>query len=349
MELVLLPEEWSIDSFRNMALQPSVISAMVLIGAAGLDYWIGDPWGWLHPVQVMGWAIQQYSRWAFNFKSAIVQRWAGVGLAIGLVSLSGFAGWLVVTGATWLHPIFGVITAIVLLASCFAGRSLRRAAENVLAPLQAGDLETARSRLSLYVGRDTADLDEAEILRAVLETVTENAVDGVLAPLFYAIVGSLLPIALQFPEAGIGAVPLALAYKAASTLDSMVGYREAPYQDLGWCSARSEDGLTYIPCRLTVLTLALLSGHLQKVWQICRRDAPQDPSPNAGWSECAYAVVLGVQVGGKNQYRGVVKHKPLLGEPIHPITPDRIRQAMNWTRRMFLLWLAIGLAAILLR
>ncbi|WP_088891319.1 adenosylcobinamide-phosphate synthase CbiB [Leptolyngbya ohadii] len=313
-------------------------ASIVLIGAAGLDYWIGDPWGWLHPVQVMGWGIQQYSQWALKLKPPIAQKIAGVGLAIGLISLSGFVGWLIVTGATLLNLWFGIITAIVLLASCFAGRSLRRAAGDVLAPLQAGDLEMARSRLSLYVGRDTADLDEAEIRRAVLETVTENAVDGVLAPLFFALVGSLLPV---------GAVPLALAYKAASTLDSMVGYREAPYTHLGWCSARLEDYLTWIPCRLTVLTLALLSGQPGRVWQICRRDAPQDPSPNAGWSECAYAVVLGVQVGGKNQYRGVVKNKPLLGDPVYPITVDRIHQAMNWTRRVFLLWLTIGLAAIL--
>lgn len=334
-----LPEELlSIDPLKEIALQSPVMSLLVLTGAAGLDYWIGDPWGWLHPVQVMGWGIQQYSRWALGFKSTIVQRSAGVGLAIGIIGLSALTGWLAIAGAIWLHPLFGAITAIVLLASCFAGRSLRRAAEDVLAPLQAGDLAMARSRLSLYVGRETADLDEAEILRAVLETVTENAVDGVLAPLFYAIVGSFSPI---------GAVPLALAYKAASTLDSMVGYREAPYQDLGWCSARLEDGLTWVPCRLTVLTLALLSGQPRKVWQICRRDAPQDPSPNAGWSECVYAAVLGVQVGGKNQYHGVIKNKPLLGDPIHPITYDRIQQAMNWTRRVFLLWLAIGVAATL--
>lgn len=323
--------------FAGKTAAPPLLNVLVLIGAAGLDYWIGDPWGWLHPVQVMGWMIQQYSQWGLKLKGAIAQRSAGVGLAIGLICLSGGAGWLAVTGAGWLHPVFGIATAIVLLASCFAGRSLRRAAEDVLTPLQAGDLEQARSRLSLYVGRDTADLDEAEILRAVLETVTENAVDGVLAPLFYALLGSLLLI---------GPVPIALAYKAASTLDSMVGYREPPYTHLGWCSARLEDILTWVPCRLTVMTIALLSGQPQRVWQICRRDAPQDPSPNAGWSECAYAVVLGVQVGGKNQYRGVIKSKPLLGEPVYPITPDRINQAMNWTRRIFLLWLAIGIFAI---
>ena len=187
------------------------------------------------------------------------------------------------------------------------------------------------------MGRDTENLSKAEVLRAVLETVTENATDGVMAPLFYAIVGAFLPI---------GSVPLALGYKAASTLDSMVGYREPPYTHIGWFSARLEDGLTWVPCRLTVLTLALLSGRLRQVLQICQRDAPQDPSPNAGWSECAYAAVLGVQVGGSNPYKGIVKHKPLLGNATHPITAEVIAQATRLTRRIILIWLGGAIAAL---
>jgi adenosylcobinamide-phosphate synthase len=314
-------------------------SAVVLTIAALLDYLIGDPWNWLHPVQVMGWGIKQYTQLVLRAKlSPLMERLAGVGLAIGLVGLSGLSGWTIVWIADQVHPWLGAAVAAILLASCFAGRSLRRAAEEVLRPLKAGDLAEARSKLRLYVGRDTENLPEAEVLRAVMETVTENAVDGVMAPLFYALVGAMLPI---------GAVPLAIAYKASSTLDSMVGYKEPPYRHLGWCSARLEDGLTWFPCRLTVLTLAVLSGKPHQVWQICCRDAPHDPSPNAGWSECAYAAVLGVQVGGKNQYRGVVKQKPLLGEPIQLITPERVHQATFLTRRNFLLWLSIGLLGLL--
>jgi adenosylcobinamide-phosphate synthase len=180
-------------------------------------------------------------------------------------------------------------------------------------------------------------LPEPEILRAVLETVTENATDGVMAPLFWAIVGAFTPL---------GSVFFALAYKAASTLDSMVGYRDAPYAHIGWCSARLEDGLTWIPCRLTVISLALLSGKPFHVWQLCQRDAPQDPSPNAGWSECAYAAALGVQVGGANRYRGVEKHKPLLGESVRSITPEVIQQAMGLTRLSVLIELAIGVSLL---
>lgn len=309
--------------------------AAILTIAAFLDYLIGDPWNWPHPVRVMGWGIDRYTKLVLkHWQSARWQRIAGVGLAIGSLSLSGLTGWLIVQTAQNLHSGLGIAVSSVLLASCFAGRSLRRAAEDVLCPLQQQDLAAARAKLSLYVGRDTQDLSEPEILRAVLETVTENATDGVMAPLFWAIVGSLTPI---------GSVPFALAYKAASTLDSMIGYRDAPHTYIGWCSARLEDLLTWLPCRLVVLSLISLAPRPAHVWKICRRDAPKDPSPNAGWSECAYAALLDVQMGGTNTYRGVAKPKPLLGDNNRPITPTVIRQAMDFTRLNFLLWLAIGL------
>lgn len=310
-------------------------AAATLTIAALLDYIVGDPWNWLHPVQIMGWGINCYTKFALKWwKNPVSQRVAGIVLAIVTISLSGIVGWLMVQAAQQFRPGLGIVVSGVLLASCFAGRSLRRAATEVLRPLKQNDLAAARTKLSLYVGRDTKDLSEPEILRAVLETVTENAVDGVMAPLFWAIVGSFTPI---------GSVPFALAYKAASTLDSMVGYREAPYTHLGWCSARLEDIFTWLPCRLTVFSLISLSSRPKQVWKICRRDAPKDPSPNAGWSECVYAATLDVQLGGANYYQGVLKQKPLLGDAIRPITPTVIQQAIQLTRMNFLLWLTIAL------
>lgn len=331
--------------------------AAVLLLAAGLDYFIGDPWGWPHPVRVMGWVISHFTQLAlklglakdegkrdkFSNQSHVLlrrlkRRGAGIVLGIGLIVSSGLAGWLIVQDASWINPLVGVVVQGVLLASCFAGRSLRIAAVDVLQPLTDRHLVQARSNLSQYVGRDTEKLSEAEILRAVLETVTENATDGVTAPLFYAIAGAFLP--------GVGSVPLALAYKAASTLDSMVGYRVEPYTDLGWFSAKLEDVLTWLPCRLTVITLALLSGKPQAVWRLCLRDATRDPSPNSGWSECAYAAILDVQLGGTNWYQGVAKEKPLLGNPVHPITPEKIDQALLLTRYCFLIWLSLAIALL---
>jgi adenosylcobinamide-phosphate synthase len=326
-------------SVSSFTLSADASQAAILAIAAGLDTLIGDPWGWPHPVQLMGFVIQRYVKGIQpRIQSAFLLRMAGVGLGILLVLGSGVIGWGIVAIAQALHPVIGLAISSVLVASCLAEQSLREAATDVLTPLQAGDLDTARSQLQLYVGRDTDHLSPEEMYRAVFETVTENATDGVMAPLFYSIIGALLPV---------GCVPLALAYKASSTLDSMVGYRTPPYKDIGYFSAKLEDGLTWLPCRLTVLTIGLLSGRPQAVWRICRRDAPKDPSPNAGWSECVYAAALNVQVGGRNTYRGHITDKPKLGDPIAPITAETIHQALTLTRQTSLIWLGVGCVILL--
>jgi adenosylcobinamide-phosphate synthase len=318
------------------------LGAIVLLFAAIVDYIVGDPWNWLHPVGVMGWTISYLVRLTLVCcKPGYQRRLIGVAIAILLILGSATVGWSLVRVADLIHPFLGAIAQIVILASCFAGRSLRKAANDVLQPLENGDLDLARSQLSLYVGRDTKTLDEPEILRATLETVAENTPDGVTAPLFYAILGAFIP--------GVGSVPLALAYKAASTLDSTIGYRHEPYTDLGSFSAQLEDRLTWLPCRLTVLTLAILSGQPRQVWLLCRRDAVQDPSPNSGWSECAFAAILGVQLGGMNVYNGVKKYKPLLGDDRYPLSPDKIYRALSLMRLCFLIWLTIAIAALSLK
>lgn len=326
----------------------ALMSAAILGAAAGLDFMVGDPWGWPHPVQAMGWVISLYSRVALAMRQARpfppwMMKLLGIGLACLLIGGSGWLGWWLLSGLALISPVLKHLVEVVLLASCFAGRSLRRAADDVLTPLDGGDaaepnVPEARNRLAMYVGRDTQHLSAIDIRRAVLETVSENAIDGVLAPLFYALIGAFMGLAL----------PLALAYKAASTLDSMVGYRTEPYKDLGWFSAKFEDGLTWLPCRLSVGMVALLSGSPGAVLRLCWRDARADPSPNAGWSECAYAAALGVQLGGPNTYKGQLKVKPLLAEDTRAITADVITQALRLTRWSFLLGLGLGILGLLL-
>ncbi len=315
-----------------------VTDIIVLLIAAILDYLIGDPISLLHPVQVMGWVISRFTNIAlFLCKNGFTQRIAGIFLAILLIFGTYTISALLIKSTSWIHPLLGITTECILLASCFAAKSLRNAAQTVLEPLLLEDITSARLNLSQFVGRDTENLSKSEILRAVLETVTENATDGVMAPLFYAILGIM--ISAYIP---IIPVSLALAYKASSTLDSMVGYKQQPYTNLGWFSARTEDFLTWIPCRLTVITLALISFKPLYIWNICCRDAVLDPSPNSGWSECAYAAILGVQVGGANSYRGIIKHKPLLGDNIYPIQPQIIRDSLQLTRYAFLIWLGVA-------
>ncbi|MDJ0510780.1 MAG: adenosylcobinamide-phosphate synthase CbiB [Crocosphaera sp.] len=312
---------------------------IVLLLAALVDYIIGDPWGWLHPVQVMGWFISRYCNFVLSIcQGKWVRRCLGVILGVGLILSSAFLGWSISLIKYHFVSFVGISLEIITLASCFAGRSLRLAALDVLTPLKEGNIDLARDKLSQYVGRDTANLSPEEIWRAILETVSENATDGVSAPLFYAITGAFFP--------GVGSVAFALAYKAASTLDSTVGYQQEPFKDIGWFSAKFEDVLTWIPCRLTVITLAILSRKPRRVLSICYRDAPQDPSPNSGWSECVYAAILEVQLGGENSYQGIIKEKPLLGNPINPITCETIEKALTLTRTCCLLWLTLGLISL---
>jgi adenosylcobinamide-phosphate synthase len=357
----------------------NALTAVCLLLAALLDTLLGDPVTWLHPVQVMGTVIQAYSQAVFALGKrfplpppirAGVERGAGILLFCLVVGGSGLLGWGICTASFLLHWAVGLVTATVLLASCLARRSLADAAADVLTPLSnvPVDLPTARLRLSQYVGRDTANLDAAGILRAVLETVTENAIDGVFAPLFYILLGLVLPEIVQtwggsdfifnifnlatfspiFNPICVG-VGCGLAYKAASTLDSCVGYRKAPYTDLGWCSARCEDGLTWPACRFTVVCLALLSGRPRAVLRLCQRDAPQDPSPNSGWSIGIYAAILKIQLGGMNAYQGQPRPKPLLGEPIEPVSSIKVQAALGLTRRLFWLWVGAAIGYFLIR
>jgi adenosylcobinamide-phosphate synthase len=280
----------------------------------------------------MGVLIESYTKFFWKKlpnQRAVVDFGAGAVLALGLVTGTIALTQAIVAAGRSLHPSLGFSLETGIIASCLANRSLTDAARSVLAVID--DLPTARQVLSQYVGRDTASLNQIGIYRAVLETVTENSTDAVMAPLLYAMVGNFW---------GMGA-SLAMGYKALSTLDSMVGYRQQPYTYLGRFSARWEDVMTWLPCRCHVLTLIILSGKPRAVWRICRRDAPQDPSPNSGWSECVYAAILGVRLGGINTYRGIAKAKPFLGDDRQPITTATIHAALALTNRAILVWLAI--------
>ncbi len=304
-------------------------SWLPLIGSLVLDYAIGDPWHWYHPVQAMGAAITMGQTLILQWGSRPWQQRLGGGILMVLVvTLSYGYAWGLIALATEVDLGLGILVQTILLASCWGSRSLRRAAEEVLDPLRAGNLVEARTWLSRYVGRDTQDLSQAEIVRAVVETVAENTPDGATAPFFYGLMGG---------------APLAFAYKAVSTLDSMVGYRREPYTYLGTIPARTEDILTWIPARLTVLSMAVMQPDPLGFWRRCRRDAEMDPSPNSGWSEAAYAYALGVQLGGVNHYQGIPTQKPLLGQPKQPLDPGMIEASLNLLRRVMGIWILVGL------
>ena len=323
---------------------------LLVSAAAGLDRLVGDPCWCLHPVVVMGWCISRLRRlaehWAGDRPWAL--RLGGGVITAVLVGGSGGAGWLLEQWALGRALPDARPAALFLLwialASALAGRSLEQAVRGVLRAL--ADLAAARTALSWIVGRDTTELNQAEIVRAAAETASENAVDGLFAPLFWMLVGAGLWSAGCSWAPG----PLAMAwgFKAASTLDSMLGYRQGKLLWLGTAGARLDNLLVWLPCRLVALSLPLAAGAGPGGWlrglAAALRDGAPDPSPNAGVSQAAYAHAAGVQLGGLNRYGDQVKAKPLLaaGSPLP--TPAAVERMLRLNLQLELLWLLAGLA-----
>lgn len=291
-----------------------------LLVASALDAMCGDP-RWLpHPVRAMGRCIAWLDhRVRMICRSDTSLRVAGICLAGGLPIMSyclsafmieeteRFAGWL------------GSALSIALASTTLAARDLWDHVRAVDDPLRVGDLPAARQAVAMIVGRDTAELSESEVARATVETVAESAADGVIAPLLYL---------------AIGGAPLALAYKAVNTLDSMIGHRDERYTDFGWASARLDDLINWIPARGTAVLLllgaSLVTGQLERVrngWQVFLRDGSKHPSPNSGKPEAAMAGILGVKLGGINLYDGIAQDRPVLGQEGRDAKPGDIMLA----------------------
>jgi adenosylcobinamide-phosphate synthase len=290
------------------------VSGRDVVAGVLLDLAIGDP-PWLpHPVRGIGWLATVSERmWR---ATELPLRTAGVLFWISVVGLS--------TAIVWLTPHWMNIYWIYSLLAC---RDLDAQASGVVQALNRGDTVEARRRLSWIVGRDTEGLDEPGVMRATVETVSENLSDGVIAPLFYLAVGG---------PAGMA------AYKAINTLDSMVGYRNERYREFGWASARIDDVVNYLPSRLTAVLVqvaALLPGFdAQRTFRVIRRDGASQPSPNSGYPEAAFAGAIGVQLGGVNFYQGKPNVKATLGDPAIPLTRDaypRVRMLLYASEALF--------------
>jgi len=298
-----------------------------------LDQILGDPCSWPHPVVGIGKAIAYLER-HFNVGTSVARRGRGVLLTFLVVGGSYLFTWAIVWGATALHPLLGLSVSAYFVFTTLAGKSLLDAGQSVLSPLKRHNLSEARKRLSWLVSRDTDNLTEGDIVRGTIETLAENYVDGILSPLFYA---------------ALGGAPLAMAFKAISTLDSMVGYQNDRYEAFGWFSARTDDWANYVPARLSVLLL-LLAGWLWRMpvcqaYRLWKRDASGHPSPNGGNPESVVAGLLGVRLGGINFYDGLSHHRAEMGEAVHPMNASDIVHCCQLVRTAT--WLSLLPALIL--
>jgi adenosylcobinamide-phosphate synthase len=288
-------------------------TAALLIGAFFLDLAVGDP-RWLpHPVVLMGKVISYGERLlSGNPRGDFL---AGMALSVLLVGLSGAAAWGAVALFNLLPFWLSFIASAALASTTLATRGLLDAVRFIEAPLRAGNLAMAREKLGHIVGRETADLNQDKMLRASLESLSESTCDGIVAPLFCLFLGGL---------------PLAMAYKAISTLDSMIGYRSERYFYFGKFAARLDDVANFIPARLTacfiVIATPALRLHPARALRTVWRDHANHLSPNAGYPEAALAGAFGIRLGGPSIYFGKEVHKPYLGDDLTPVGIEMLKE-----------------------
>jgi adenosylcobinamide-phosphate synthase len=326
------------------------LSPLQILAAIVIDLAIGDPHGWPHIARYAGALSLAYERWLTGVPSSEFRvpssefRVAGSEFErvtrysdhktrnseLGTRNqelrtiLSGLLFWFMVVGTmlggyliirilcSLVSPIAGYIFDVIVVYQTIAARDLHEHAKAVLEALGAGELQSARKRLSWIVGRDTQGLDQSEISRATIESIAESLVDGIVAPLFWAL---------------IGGAPGALIYRTANTLDSMVGHRTAVYEKFGKPAARIDDVLNWVPARICALIICLL--RVPTTWPAVRREAAGHASPNAGWPEAAMAYTLGVRLGGTNFYDGEPIKGPIFNASGRVATVNDIKSSLT--------------------
>ena len=313
-----------------------MLSSLFIALAYIVDLIFGDPRRIPHPVQGIGALITLAERFQLQFSSTKKSFGVLANLTV-LAFVFGFS--LLAASIHWLVELY-------FLYTCLATRSLYNEGAKVSRILAQGDMTLARQELSYLVSRDTATMDQQQVTRSAMETIAENTVDGITAPLFYMCIGAL--VSPWLPGACLA---LAMTYKAINTFDSMWGYKNERYLELGWFSARLDDWANWLPARFTgavliPLAALLLNYDWRAAWRIFWRDRLNHASPNSGHPEAAVAGALGVQFGGATSYFGQLQQKPTIGDARRPFTIDLIQQGLNLMLMTSLL--ALGVVLIVL-
>lgn len=281
----------------------SKLSTLVMVIAYILDLIIGDPYSFPHPVRFIGNLIRKVETCIRKVAKTPKQ-----------LKIGGFVLWIITVGVTFIvtqlvlsmfvfSKIGYILLASIILYTTLATKCLADEAKKIYDVLKTGNIEKSRIQLSYIVGRDTSSLDEQEIVRATVETVAENTVDGIIAPMMYGF---------------IGGPALAMVYKAINTLDSTVGYKNEKYKDIGFASAKIDDIANFIPARITPIFMMIaslvLGFNATESLKIAIRDRKNHKSPNCAYPEGSVAGALGIQLGGTNVYFGEVVYKPTIGD-----------------------------------
>lgn len=306
----------------------------VLVGGFLLDLLLGDPPYPYHPVRIMGGAIRLITRW-FESLGLRGKVW-GLGMAFIVLAVT-LVGYILIRGSlSSLHPIAGLFLDLFLCYSCLALKDLVVHVNRVIRSLDRGDLAQARNHIAMVVGRDTSVLDSWGVGRAAVETLAENFVDGFLSPLFWYVVGGFFGILMDLSPV-TGAICTMLAFKLASTLDSMVGYKDERFREFGWAGARWDDLMNFVPARLSVgiLFLGAWTSGLDAMngLRIAMRDRLRHDSPNSAHAESFVAGALNISLGGPTLYSTGVKNKPWLGDGSPHVEPGTVAKATRLVTR----------------
>ncbi|MBQ9041747.1 MAG: cobalamin biosynthesis protein CobD [Eggerthellaceae bacterium] len=323
--------------------------SVIAMGAGfALDSVLGDPMGWPHPVRLIGKQIELEEGlvrkhvlgeldnagdgWPLNREQT--ERLCGAAISADVMLAAPIATWALLRVCERFSPWLALGVESVLCYQLVAARSLRDESMKVHDALAAGDIPAARHACGMIVGRDTESLDESELAQAAVETVAENTSDGVVAPLLFM---------------GLGGAPAAMLYKAVNTLDSMIGYKNDLYKNLGTAAAKIDDAFNFVPARVSGALMCAAAGltgfDAARAWRIFKRDRLNHTSPNSAHTEAACAGALDVQLGGGHTYFGTYVDKPTIGDATRSIeTADIVRanQLMYATAA-----LGLGVAALI--
>ena len=292
------------------------IAIVVFIGFIA-DCMFGDPVYGFHPVRIMGWFISKGEKILRNDRQNSVSAFIlGTVLSLLLIAFSFALPFILLFFLYKLHIAAGLVIEIIFCYQIFAAKALKDESMKVYCELEKNDIPKARLFLSYIVGRDTENLNEEEISKAAVETVAENLSDGVVAPMIYMITGG---------------APLGFAYKAVSTLDSMIGYKNEKYAYFGKFAARMDDVVNFIPSRVSAVIMILATFlcrlNVKQAWKIFWRDRYNHKSPNSAQTESVCAGALGISLSGDNYYKGILVKKPVIGDSLRPVVKDDIKLA----------------------
>ena len=300
-----------------------------------IDTVIGDPNSRWHPVVLMGRLISGLERLFYRAEDSDGKKYAMGAMLVLITLLVSYEAAAAIMMLSYRIPWEwgSAVVGALLLAFMISPKSLAKAGKGIYALLIRGDIEAARKKVGWIVGRDTEELTDAEIARATVETIAENTVDGIIAPLFFFV---------------LGGVPLAVLYRAANTMDSMIGYKNDKYLYFGRAAAKLDDVLNYIPARITgvlfIFAACLLGFDYKNAYEMMLRDAAKHPSPNGGYAEATVAGALHIRLGGINSYFGKKSLRAYMGEAIELTAPKHIMECIRMMYTVTVMFIIITYA-----